>query len=130
MEEKSTSNRDKFVKIESETRTDLTQLVERLEATEKKSGLELSALSAILDNGKLKVCGEVMFSKPLATSGYEVSVAVYDDLARVVDVEDHWIGGLNPIFSAFAVVVKCTRLKIDKISKIKVYVTEWRKNLR
>jgi len=119
MEENSTLTQDKFVDIER--RGDLTQLIERLEVTEEKSGLEISGLSAFWDDdGDLKVCGEAIFSEP-PKSSCEVNVAVYDDLARVVDKRGCSVGNNNTTFNAF--IVYCDTSKVDKISKIKIYIT-------
>jgi len=101
--------------------TDLSERLERLEVTEEKSGVELSGLSAFLDDEELKVCGEAIFTKP-PKNDYDVQVhiVVYDAHSRVIDKASTNIGSKNSPFDAFSLVSWGVK---GEISKIRIYVS-------
>ncbi len=105
----------------SKVAEDLTELLERLESTEEKAGVELSSLSAILDDDTLKVCGEAIFSKPPKNDyDIEVNVVIYDNKSRVIEKLSSNVGNKNTPFDAFS--ISCYGMN-NEISKIRIYVT-------
>lgn len=100
---------------------DLSDRLERLEVTEEKSGLELSGLSAFLNDEELKVCGEAIFEKPPKNDyDIQVHIVVYDAKSRVIEKASSNIGNKNTPFDAFS--LTCWGMN-SEISKIRIYVT-------
>jgi len=100
---------------------DLTEKLERLESTEEKCGVELSGLSAFLNDEELKICGEAIFQKsPKNDYDVEVHIVVYDDRSRVIEKASSNIGNKNSPFDAFSLI--CWGMNRE-ISKIRIYVT-------
>lgn len=100
---------------------DITERLERLEVTEEKSGVELSGLSAFLDDEELKICGEALFSKPPKNDyDVEVHVVVYDSQSRVIEKNSSTVGSKNSPFDAFS--ITCYGIK-NQVSKVRIYVS-------
>jgi hypothetical protein len=103
---------------------DLTNLIDRLEATEEKANLVLGSLSAINKNNYgfvLIVSGDCVFNKP-PKSEYEISihVVVYDEQGRVSAKEETHIGAPGSPFDAFSIKVEGNHANA---TKIRIYVT-------
>lgn len=101
---------------------DLSHLLERLESTELKLGVDLSSLSATLDEDRLEVCGEAIFHDlPSRNSSISVNVVVYDNQSRVVKKESEWIGSKDVPYDAFSLSIYSVT---SDVSRIRIYVTE------
>lgn len=101
--------------------SDLSERIERLETTEEKCGVDLSGLSAFLNDGELKVCGEAIFTKPPKNDyDIEIHIVIYDVQSRVIEKTSTNVGNKNTPFDAFAITCWVTD---NEISKIRIYVT-------
>lgn len=101
--------------------SDVTDLIERLEAFEDRMGVRLEALFAhIDDNGFLVVNGEVHpRDGTTIEQDMNVHVDVYDSLGRLVAKTAAYLSADS--FFGFEAFDVCVELPIQELSKIRVY---------
>ena len=106
-------------------KTDVTNLIERMEHIEERLGVKVDSLSAFLydteDEVYLTVCGEVLSreGKELKQS-IELVIAAYDQKNRIVDKSNCYYDKED--FLGLEIFERTLILPVKKLSKVLVYL--------
>ena len=106
---------------------DVTHLIERLEVFEERAGVRLEAMSAFLDVSnsdestfRITVRGEIHPRNGTTLSnGVELSLAVYDAAARVVETDSAFYDA-DTFFGFEAFEMACFYVPLDKLSRLRL----------
>jgi hypothetical protein len=105
---------------------DITNLLERMEFLEDRSGVSISGLSAFIADQsdqdgefKIRISGEVLSTQPSIVASFDIVVVIYDNQGRVVNKKTEWVDSSN--FSGFYVFCISAYTNIETIGKIRIF---------